>query len=121
MRPDAGAFVAVRRDVLFPWQRPGKLRELTGSLGGANQHGYSVHQALDGFLSFHLQGPPASNYDLELLNQGKVVRETRAPGSHDVLTMLSCRAEGVAVGYLVLRVVRRSGSGPFTVSASVAG
>jgi hypothetical protein len=120
-RPNAGAFAAVRRDVRFPWQFPGKQRELTGSLGGAAMRAYTLHQALDGVVSFRLNGPAGSNYDLELLNGGQVVRQTRSPGSHDVLTVLGCRAENVGVANMVLRVVRRSGSGPFSVKATLVG
>lgn len=121
LRPDAGAFAAVRRDVRFPWTFPGRRRMLTGSLGGAAAHGYTVRQTLDGFMTFRLDGPSGSNYDLELLNAGQVLRQTSSPGSHDVLTVLSCRAENVPAANLALRVVRRSGSGPYSVKATLVG
>jgi hypothetical protein len=120
MRPNAGAFAAVRRDVRFPWRAP-KRREVGGSLGSKAAHGFSVRQTLDGFLTFRLAGPRGANYDIELVNRGQVLRRTVAPGSRDVLTVLSCRGEDVPVANLVVRVVRRSGGGRFGLRASVVG
>jgi hypothetical protein len=120
MAPTAGSFAALRRDVLQPWRGPRRVR-LTGALSAAARvRSFTVRQSLDGSLSFALQGPPGSNYDLELLNRGRVVRRTAAPGSRDRLTVLACR-ESAPTATFVLRVVRRRGAGQFSVATAIPG
>ncbi|MFL5820408.1 MAG: hypothetical protein ACJ76S_06965 [Solirubrobacteraceae bacterium] len=120
MRPTPGSLAVVRRDVLHPWRAPRAAR-LRGVLGAARPiRSFTIRQSLDGSLSFRLLGPPGSNYDLELVNRGRVVRRTDAPGSRDRLTLLGCRADRPTVTYS-LRVVRRSGSGAFSVDTAVPG
>jgi hypothetical protein len=120
MAPTPGSKAALRRDVVAPWRGP-RRSTLRGLLGaGAPARAFVIRQSLDGFLSFRLLGPPGSNYDLQLVTRGRVVQSTTAPGSHDPLTVLGCRADAPTVTY-TLRVLRRSGSGPFSVSAAVVG
>ena len=120
MAPTAGSFAALRRDVLQPWRGPRRVR-LTGALSAAARvRSFTVRQSLDGSLSFALQGSPGSNYDLELVNRGRVVRRTTAPGSRDRLTLLACR-ESAPTATFVLRVVRRRGAGAFSVATAIPG
>jgi hypothetical protein len=119
MAPTPGSLAAVRRDVLQPWLGPRRAR-LRGVLSaGAPVRSFTIRQSLDGVLSFRLQGPVGSNYDLELVNRGRVVRRTTAAGSRDRLTLLGCRASAPTATY-VLRVVRRGGAGPFWLDTAVA-
>lgn len=120
LRPDAGSLAAVRRDVVSPWRGQAR-RVLRGSLGaGSAVRGFVVRQSLDGLLSFSLSGPPGSSYDLLLVYRGQVVRRTTAPGSRDRLAVLSCRS-GLPTASFAIRVVRRAGSGPFALNASIVG
>ena len=120
MRPTPGSRAALRRDVLDPWRGP-RRSTLRGALGAnAAVRSFTIRQSLDGSLSFRLLGPPGSNYDLQLVNRGRVVRRTTAPGSHDRLTVLGCRADAPSATYS-LRVLRRGGSGRFSVSTEIAG
>ncbi len=120
LRPNAGSLAAVRRDVLAPWRGPAHLR-MSGFLSPrAAVRSFAFHQSLDGVLSFRLAGPARSSYDILLVNRGRVVRRTTAGGSRDVMSVLSCRSL-VRTAPFTLRVVRRTGSGPFTVSASIVG
>lgn len=121
LRPNGGSLAAVRNDVVAPWRGP-QRRVIRGSLGnGVSVRGYALRQRLDGLLSFALSGPRGSRYDLLLVYRGQVVRQTRAPGSNDRMTVLSCRGPGVPTATLALRVVRRTGAGPFTLRTSVVG
>ena len=120
MAPTPGSLAAVRRDVLHPWRGSRRTR-LRGVLSAtAAVRTFPIRQSLDGFLSFRLQGPAGSNYDLELVNRGRVVRRTTARGSRDRLTVLGCRASAQTATY-ALRVVRRGGAGPFWLDTAVAG
>lgn len=121
MRPNAGSLSAVRRDVVAPWRAP-QRRVIRGTLGnGVSVRGYALRQSLDGMLSFALTGPPRARYDLLLVYRGRVVRQTTAPGSRDRMTVLSCRGPGVPTAALAIRVIRRTGAGPFTLRTSVVG
>jgi hypothetical protein len=120
MAPTPDAKAAVRRDVLEPWRGPRHLR-LRGVLGGSvSVRSFTIRQALDAYLSFRLHGPAGSSYDLQLVNRGRVVRRTSASGSGDRLTLLACR-ESAPTATWALRVVRRSGAGPFWVDAAIPG
>jgi hypothetical protein len=120
MAPTPGSLAAVRRDVLQPWRGPRRSRLAGGLSAAARVRSFTVRQSLDGSLSFALRGPAGSNYDLELVNRGRVVRRTTAPGSRDRLSLLACR-QSAPTATFVLRVVRRSGAGPFTVTTAIPG
>jgi hypothetical protein len=119
MAPTPGSKAALRRDVLNPWRGP-RRSTLRGAFGAGAVRSFAIRQSLDGFLSFRLLGPPGSNYDLELVARGRVVQQTTAPGSHDRLTVLGCRADAPTATNS-LRVLRHGGRGPFSISAAVAG
>lgn len=116
LRPNAGSFAAVRRDVLRPWRVPQRRM-----LRGAGTRTFQVTQSLDGVVAFYLAGPSRANYDLQLIYQGRPVRQTSSPGSRDRMVTLSCRAPGVPRATYGIRVVRRSGGGTYQLRASVVG
>ncbi|MDX6696959.1 MAG: hypothetical protein QOE65_356 [Solirubrobacteraceae bacterium] len=120
LRPDAGAFAAIRRDVLSPWSKPA-LRTLRGTLSGAHTaSATSFTTTLDGSVDVRLAGPRGANYDVGVYEGTRLIDRTRAPGSRDRLRLTLCRDSSPSVGVRV-RVLRRSGSGRFTLTARFPG
>ncbi len=119
LQPDAGAFAAIRQDVIAPWSGP-KSRSVRRRLSGARRDTtIPVRYALDGTVSLKLAGPRNSNYDIQVLEGRRVATSSHARGSRDRLSGTVCR-DGVS-GSVNVRVRRRSGSGPFTLRISVPG
>jgi hypothetical protein len=121
LAPDTGAFVAARADVMQPWTT-GVTRRFRGTFtaGGPGTRSFKVPLTLDGALKFTLSGPKQANNDLRIVSLGKVQAETHAPGSSDHLSYrIACRQRRTET--LTLKVLRRSGSGPFTLTARYAG
>ena len=115
MRPDAGAYAAVRRDVLDPW-RGSRRKVLRGSLrAGRVARAMSFRVSLDGRIDLRLRGPRSANYDIAVYDGRRLVERTRVRGSRDRLRLTLCR-EGTSTARVVARVVRRSGAGPFTLT-----
>jgi hypothetical protein len=117
LRPDAGAFEAVRRDVLQPWQRS-TVRTLNGNLNLARTaRALSFQSSLDGRVDLRLAGPRTANYDIGLYDSSRqLVDRTRARGSRDRLRLTLCR-DGTPTINALVRVFRRSGAGRFTLTA----
>ena len=116
LRPDAGAFEAIRRDVLEPWQRSVR-RTLNGNLNLARTaRALSFQNSLDGRVDLQLAGPRGANYDVGLYDGRRLVDRTRTPGSRDRLRMNLCRDGSPTVNVLV-RVFRRAGAGRFSLTA----
>jgi hypothetical protein len=109
MRPNAGSLAAVRRDVLSPWRV-----QHWQTLRSSGTHSFLFRQHLDGLYSFRLNGPRSAEYDLEIHYRGKVEDSTKDEGSHDRMSAIGCRPE-VPTAVFFLKVVRKSGSGPYTV------
>ena len=121
LTPDAGALAAARADVVQPWTT-GVTRKFTGTFtaGGPATRSFKLPLSLDGALKFTLSGPKGANDDLRDVSLGKVQAQTRAAGSSDHLTYgIACRQRRTEM--LTLTVQRRSGSGPFTLTARYAG
>lgn len=119
LQPDAGAFAAIRRDVLTPWNGPTVSSFRRRFSRGRRTMTIPVKFSLDGSLALKLAGPRNSNFDLEILEGRRVEAHSRARGSQDRLTGTVCR-NGVT-GTVTVRVRRRSGAGPFTLRVSVPG
>jgi hypothetical protein len=116
LRPDPGAFAAIRRDVLDPWRAP-KRRVVTGSLNAVRRSRVTaVRLGLDGTLDLRLRGPSRANYDLALYDGSRLVSRTRAAGSRDHLRTTLCR-DGSPVETVRIRVIRRSGAGVYSLTA----
>lgn len=120
LAPDAGAFAAIRRDVLSPWTGP-TVRTLRLSLKGRRRATTTVGRfSLDGVLSLRLDSPRGASFDVQVLDGGKVVAQTRGRGRIKRLAGTVCRDRS-DVGSFRLRVRRRSGSGRFALRVSTPG
>jgi hypothetical protein len=121
LKPSAAALEVAKKDVLTPWTAP-VSRDYTGRFtpGGPNEKVVQFPLTLDGALKMKLSGPANTNYDLVASSLGTRRGTTKAPGSQDSLKWAAAcrqrRTETVSV-----RVVRRSGSGPFTLNLQYAG
>ena len=115
LAPDEGAFAAAAKDVAdTPTRMQAKV------FRGRGTRTFHFTLALDGPLSFRLQGPKRANYNLVVSSDGGGGGTTHAAGSRDVLAYKAvCRtlaAENVSV-----TVKRVKGSGPFTLRIWYAG
>jgi len=116
LRPDAAALAAVRRDVVAPW-RGSRRRVFTGSLDAARTfRTFAFPVALDGTLDFRLSGPRNANFNIRILNNGRIFDRSRAAGSRDRLRATYCRTEGLSVGRAGMSVARANGAGRFTLT-----
>jgi hypothetical protein len=121
MRPDAGAFEALRRDVVDPWRIPVR-RTSTGALSaGRRAAQMPVVATLDGQLAARLQSPRGAKFDLELRNHGRLLQRVGGSASSKRANVLICRGLSSAIGSATVRAVRRSGSGPFTLTVDYPG
>jgi hypothetical protein len=115
MRPDAGTFAAIRRDVLQPWSGP-LSRTFRGSLrGGRRTTSTLLRQSLDGTVNLRLSGPSGADFQIEILKGSRVLTRTRSAGSSDSFTGLYCRPPSESTATLRLRVRRISGAGSFAL------
>ncbi len=113
--PDEPSFAAVQRDVAAP---PASIAgRHSGTLtGGRRSKTFPIATTLDGRIKLSLKGPRRANFDLQILDGGKVVARSRAKRSRDTLTATECQVRAFEV-----RVVRRSGNGPFSVRVQTPG
>jgi hypothetical protein len=115
--PDAGAFAAIQRDVLAPWNGPA-ARSIHRTLSGRRRvTSTTVRVALDGTVALALNGPRRSNYHIQVLDGGRVVDQTKAAGSRDRVAGTVCRGHPGRTAFTI-RIRRRAGSGPFTLRIS---
>jgi hypothetical protein len=115
MRPNAGTFAAIRRDVLQPWSGP-RSRTFRGSLAGGRRAASTVlRQSLDGTVNLRLSGPSGADFQIEILKGSRVLARTRSAGSSDSFTGLYCRTPSESTAQLRLRVRRLSGAGSFAL------
>jgi hypothetical protein len=121
LKPNAGALEAAKKDVLTPWHQPA-TQPYVGrfTAGGPDEKIVQFPLTLDGALKLKLDGPAHANYDLVVSSLDKRRGSTKTPGSQDQLKWAAAcrqrRTESVTV-----RVLRRSGSGPFTLNVDAAG
>jgi hypothetical protein len=114
--PDEPTFFSAQRDVTVPWVRNVAQRH-SGSLTRRRPtKTFPVATTLDGRLKLTLDGPRRSNFDLQVLAQGRRVVSSRRRGSNDTLTATDCQVRQFEV-----RVVRRSGSGRFELRIQTPG
>lgn len=121
LEPDAAAFAAARRDVLRPWTK-GRTKVLRGRFtpSGPDALDFAFTLRLDGTVKVALRGPAGTNYDLALSSRGKSDGGTSAAGSRDVYRVAGgCREAPAEL--IHVRVLRRSGSGPFTATVGYPG
>jgi hypothetical protein len=116
LRPDVGAFAALRRDVLDPW-RASRRKVVTGSLGAVRRSRLTaVRLGLDGSLDLKLHGPRGANFDLAIYDGSRLISRTRTAGAQDHLRTTLCR-DGSPTETLRVRVSRRSGAGAYSLTA----
>jgi hypothetical protein len=121
LKPDAGALEAAKKDVLTPWKDT-IVQPYVGrfTATGSDEKVIQFPLTLDGALKIKLSGPKASNYDLVVSSLSKRRGATKTRGSHDQLKWsAACRQRRTET--VTVRVLRRSGSGPFTVTVDYAG
>jgi hypothetical protein len=114
MRPGRSAFAAIRRDVLHPWVR-NRTRTFRGRPGpGRGTRAFTIRLTLDGELALRLTAPRGGSYSVEAATgafaSGRVLR------SGDGFGIEWCRRRRAE--RVTLTVRRRSGRGPFTLTAS---
>ena len=112
LQPDAGAFKAIRQDVLHPWAHRTRL-VITGRLEPGQKAAVErLSTPLDGSLTLRLQGPSRAEFDLLLRDrQGRLLQASRGVGSSELINFTVC-------GQTRLRaVVKRAGrgAGPFSI------
>ena len=122
LAPSVGSLAAARADVADPWSQ-GVTRTFRGGFGAgaATVRRFRFKVRLDGAMAVRLAGPAGAQYDLRLSAGGQRFARSRARGSQDRVTLrAACRTERGAET-VTATVLRRSGSGPFRLTASYAG
>jgi hypothetical protein len=118
---DDAAFNAIRKDVLDPWKGNVTKTE-RGTLGSSDQKRFKVVVSLDGPVIARLNGPSGSDYNLRVRLGGQTVDKTNKAGSNDRVAGTLCSApRQPPPNTLTFIVVRKSGSGPFTLKLTNAG
>ena len=120
-KPTGGSLAAARADVLDPWTKR-VAKRFTGTLqAGEKAKDFHLRLTLDGSFSVALAGPRSANFDFGLIADGREQGTTNAAGSDDTLSFnVACRSKRSG-GQVTLRMRRRSGSGPFTLTAKYPG
>jgi hypothetical protein len=114
MRPDPGSLAAVRRDVLRPWTAP-RTRTFRGRLGPHRKaRTFRIRLRLDGDVQLDLKAPRGSVYEVSAETPGFAAGQRLRNGQGFGVEW--CRRR--AVDHIELTVRRRSGRGPFVLSAS---
>jgi hypothetical protein len=121
LKPDAGSLAAAREDVLDPWTGP-TTKRFAGTLpSGASKRSFRLKVSLDGALAIRLAGPKGAQYDLRLRSHGSSFAHTSARGSDDRLALRAACRTTSGTETVTIQVLRRSGSGPFRLSARYPG
>jgi hypothetical protein len=120
LTPTAASKAQALRDVQAPWTGP-LTRVFHGFLNSralAATSTFALH--LDGTLTAQLHGPKHTRYDLRIRALGRTMGHTSGHGSEDVYrATYACRE--AATENVRITVLRRSGSGPFTLTVVYAG
>jgi hypothetical protein len=115
LKPTQGSLAAAAADVTQPWAVP-----TTTTSTGSTTRTFKLPLTLDGAFTLQLSAAAGTNYDLVVRSGGKVVQRTSRAGSRDrIHYRMACRDRRTET--LSITVVRRSGSGPYTLKASYAG
>jgi hypothetical protein len=104
LKPDQGAFDAIRADVLNPWRGP---RTLT--LRGSGTRTFKVQTPLDGTATFDLTATAGARYRLRVLVGGHALKARAGTSGYTICGERS----------LTVQVTRTAGSGPFGVTANL--
>lgn len=114
MRPDERVFDAIRQDVTAPWTGP-RTRVLHGRASGT----LALRLKLDGDVRLKLLAPQGGRYEVDARTAAWHAGRTLHSGSR--LGAEACRPAGIETQTMTLTVHRRSGSGPFRLTARYPG
>jgi hypothetical protein len=115
LKPTQGSALAAAADVAEPW-----TKRVSTTFTGTNTHTFKLPITLDGAFTLQLDGPAKSNYDLVVRSGGKTVEKTTRTDSRDRVNYpIACRDRRTET--LRITVLKRSGSGPYTLTAKYAG
>lgn len=115
LRPDQGAFAAIRSDVLSPWLRRARITR-RGRVGARRRSvTRRIATPLDGDLNLRLRGAPGSQLDLVVRSaRGRVLARSNMWGANDELRMEVCGQRRLRV---TIRRPGRSTGGAFRLVA----
>jgi hypothetical protein len=115
LKPSQGSALAAMADVAQPW-----TKRISTTFKGTNTHTFKLPITLDGGFTLQLKGPARANYDLMVRSGSKIVDRTTRKDSKDRINYrIACRDRRTET--LSLTVIKRSGAGPYTLSAKYAG
>src|SRR4051795_2295194 len=115
LKPTSGSLLAAMADVSQPW-----TSRVSRTFTGHGTKTFRLPLTLDGAFTLQLRGPKSANYDIVVKSRGKVVDRTKKAGSSDrIHYRIACRDRRTE--NLSITVVRRSGSGAYSLKASYAG
>jgi hypothetical protein len=115
LKPTQGSALAAAADVAEPW-----AKRVSTTFTGTNTHTFELPITLDGAFTLQLDGPAKANYDLVVRSGGKTVEKTTRTDSRDRVNYpIACRDRRTET--LRITVLKRSGAGPYTLTAKYAG
>jgi hypothetical protein len=115
LKPTQGSALAAAADVAQPW-----ARRVSTTFTGKNTHTFKLPITLDGAFTLQLDGPAKANYDLVVRSGGKTIEKTTRADSRDRVNYpIACRDRRTET--LRITVLKRSGAGPYTLTAKYAG
>jgi hypothetical protein len=115
LKPTQGSALAAAADVAEPW-----AKRVSTTFTGTNTHTFELPITLDGAFTLQLDGPAKANYDLVVRSGGKTVEKTTRTDSRDrVNYRIACRDRRIET--LRITVLKRSGAGPYSLTAKYAG
>ena len=115
LQPTQGSTLAAMADVTQPW-----AKRVSQTFTGTGTRTFRLPVTLDGAFTLQLAGPAGANYDIVVKSGGSTVERTTTRTSKDrIHYRIACRDHRTE--NLRITVVRRSGSGPYTLTAKYAG
>ena len=107
LKPDQGAFDAIRADVLNPWRGP-----RTVTLRGSSSRTFKLQTPLDGTANFDLSSTAGATYRLRVLAGGHALKRRSLRAASSGYTICGERS-------LTVQVTRVAGGGSFRLTASL--
>ena len=115
LKPTQGSALAAMADVAQPW-----VKRVSTTFRGTGTKTFKLPITLDGAFTLQLAGPSRANYDIVVRSGSKTVEKTTRKNSKDrIHYRIACRDRRTET--LRLTVLRRSGSGPYKLTATYAG
>jgi hypothetical protein len=115
LEPSEGSTLAAAADVAQPW-----TKRVTSTFTGSRTRTFTLPLTLDGAFTLKLDGPARANYDLVVRSGGKTMEKTSRTDSQDrVHYRIACRDRRTE--QIKIQVLKRSGAGPYTLTAKYAG